>query len=138
MKKLLISTALSLVCLTGFSQNGSKVQSGGVVQDERVFTQVEVMPQFGNGGEDDLASYLKNNLKYPAEAKEKKIKGTVYVSFVVDKTGKVRDAKILRGVGYGCDEEVLRIVKSMPDWIPGKDKGTAVNVQYNLPVNFTL
>ncbi|HKR07251.1 MAG TPA: energy transducer TonB [Bacteroidia bacterium] len=136
MKKILISAAFILISIPGFSQD-DKI-AGGVVLEETVYTQVEVMPQFSDGGDAELKNYLQNNLKYPVEAKEKKIKGTVFVSFVVDKTGKVRDAKILRGVGYGCDEEVLRILSTMPDWIPGKQKGVAVNVQYNLPVNFTL
>jgi len=57
---------------------------------------------------------------------------------VVDKEGKIKEAKILRGIGGGCDEEALRVVKSMPDWKPGRQNGRSVQVQYNLPVNFTL
>ena len=57
---------------------------------------------------------------------------------VVDKDGKVKDVKILRGIGGGCDEEALRVIRSMPDWTPGRQNGRSVSVQYNLPVNFTL
>lgn len=71
-------------------------------------------------------------------ARENGIEGIVYVTFVVDKDGKVKDAKILRGKGAGLDEEALRVVRSMPDWKPGKQNGRAVAVQYNLPVNFKL
>ena len=71
-------------------------------------------------------------------ARENEIQGNVYVTFLVDKDGKVKDAKILRGIGGGCDEEALRVVSHMPDWKPGKQNGRAVMVQYNLPVKFTL
>ena len=66
------------------------------------------------------------------------IQGTVYVSFVVKKSGTVDNAYILRGIGGGCDEEALKVVKSMPDWIPGEQKGKPVNVQMALPIKFKL
>ena len=62
----------------------------------------------------------------------------MYVTFVVDKDGKIKDAKILRGIGGGCDEEALRVVRNMPEWKSGRQNGRPVQVQYNLPVNFTL
>ena len=66
------------------------------------------------------------------------ISGVVYVTFVVGKDGKITDVKVLRGIGGGCDEEAIRVVKSMPPWKPGKQRGKAVTVQYNLPIRFTL
>ena len=95
------------------------------------------MPVFP-GGEGALNKYLITNLKYPDAALKQKIQGKVYVAFVVDYTGKVTDAKILRGIGGGCDEEALRVMRSMPAWIPGKQNGKAVNVQFNLPVVFSI
>jgi protein TonB len=108
-----------------------------VVEEEKVFTVVEEMPTFP-GGEEQLFKYLRNNIKFPAVARENGIQGRVFVTFVVDKDGKVKDAKILRGIGGGCDEEALRVIRNMPDWKAGKQNGRAVSVQYNLPVNFTL
>jgi protein TonB len=66
------------------------------------------------------------------------ISGVVYVTFVVDKDGKIKDVKVLRGIGGGCDEEAVRVVKNMPAWKPGKQRGKSVTVQYNLPIRFTL
>ncbi|REJ80976.1 MAG: energy transducer TonB [Bacteroidetes bacterium] len=109
-----------------------------VGEDEgKIFTVVEEMPTFP-GGEDKLFEYLSKNIKYPPVARENGIQGRVYVTFVVDKDGKVKDAKVLRGIGGGCDEEAIRVVKAMPQWKPGKQNGRNVQVQYNLPVSFTL
>jgi protein TonB len=102
----------------------------------KIFTVVEEMPSFP-GGEEKLFEYL-SKIKYPSIARENGISGRVYVTFVVDKDGKIKDAKILRGIGGGCDEEAMRVVKSMPDWKPGRQNGRNVSVQYNLPVNFNL
>ncbi|MBK5285275.1 MAG: TonB family protein [Bacteroidia bacterium] len=103
----------------------------------KIFTIVEEMPSFP-GGESKLFEYLRNNIKYPPVARENGVVGRVYVTFVVGKDGKINDAKILRGIGAGCDEEALRVVRSMPDWKVGKQNGRPVSVQYNLPINFTL
>ena len=124
------------------NQEGSKdiidVPSEPVVQEEeKIFTVVEEMPGFP-GGEEKLFDYLRKNIKFPPVARENGIQGRVFVTFVVDKDGKVKDVKILRGIGGGCDEEALRVIRSMPDWTPGRQNGRSVSVQYNLPVNFTL
>jgi protein TonB len=106
-------------------------------EEGKIFTVVEEMPGFP-GGEGKLFEYLQKNIKYPPVARENGIQGRVYVTFVVDKDGKIKDAKILRGIGGGCDEEALRVVRSMPQWKAGRQNGRSVQVQYNLPVNFTL
>lgn len=108
-----------------------------VVEEEQIFTIVEEMPSFP-GGEAELFKFLGKNIKYPQMASDAGISGVVYVTFVVDKDGKIRDVKVLRGIGGGCDEEAIRVVKSMPAWKPGKQRGKAVTVQYNLPIRFTL
>ena len=105
--------------------------------EDQIFTIVEQMPQFG-GGESDLLNYLAKNIKYPQMAKESGISGIVYVTFVVGKNGKVGEVKVLRGIGGGCDKEAVRVVKTMPDWKAGKQRGKPVSVQYNLPVRFVL
>lgn len=126
------------------TQEGNKdivdVPTDPVVTDPdegKIFTVVEEMPSFP-GGEDKLFDYLRKNIKFPPVARENGIQGRVFVTFVVDKDGRVKDARILRGIGGGCDEEALRVISNMPDWKPGKQNGRSVSVQYNLPVNFTL
>ena len=109
----------------------------GDPDEGKIFQFVEEPPSFP-GGEDKLMEYLSKNIKYPNIAKENNIQGRVYVTFVVDKDGKVTSAKVLRGIGGGCDEEALRVVKNMPEWKPGRQNGRSVLVQYNLPVVFNL
>jgi periplasmic protein TonB len=98
---------------------------------------VEIMPEFP-GGENALNKFLSDNIKYPVEARENKTEGRVYITFVVSETGKIRDARLIRGIGDGCDEEAIRVVKLMPDWKPGVQQGRKVPVQYVLPVKYTL
>lgn len=107
------------------------------VVEEEVFTIVEEMPSFP-GGEAKLFEYLGKNIKYPQIAKEAGISGVVYVNFVVGSSGNITDVKVLRGIGGGCDEEAVRVVKNMPDWKPGKQRGKPVKVSYNLPIRFSL
>ena len=97
----------------------------------------EEMPEFPCG-EIAMKQYLAENIKYPAVAYENGIKGEVYVTFIITKTGKVTDAKITRSVDPLLDKEALRIVNSFPDWNPGKQSGIAVDVSYTVPVNFVL
>ncbi|RPA69097.1 TonB family protein [Cyclobacteriaceae bacterium YHN15] len=105
--------------------------------DNEIFDVVENAPEY-NGGFEAWANYLKENLSYPERAKSNKIEGVVYLVFVINKEGKVESPEILRGVGYGLDEEALRVVKESPDWIPGMQRGQKVNVRMRLPVRFKL
>lgn len=101
---------------------------------------VDTPPMFP-GGEDSLKSYIYKNLRYPELAKENDIQGTVYASFIIDKTGKVTNPEIkkgLKGIGATCDKEVLRLIKNMPNWSPGKLAGKPVKVEYIIPVKFNL
>lgn len=107
------------------------------VAEEEIFTIVEEMPSFP-GGEAKLFEYLGKNIKYPQIAKEAGISGIVYVTFVVDSNGNITDVQVLRGIGGGCDEEAMRVVKNMPKWTPGKQRGKPVKVRYNLPIRFSL
>ncbi|MBQ7280009.1 MAG: energy transducer TonB [Bacteroidales bacterium] len=106
-------------------------------EEEEIFTVVENDPEFP-GGMDALYKYLSSNIKYPAIAKENNITGRVYVTFVVEKDGSIANPRILRDIGGGCGQEAIRVVKSMPKWTPGKQRGKAVRVQFNLPVSFNL
>ena len=105
--------------------------------DKDVFFIVEEMPKFP-GGEEALRTYITQNVKYPEIAQKNGIQGKVYVSFVVEKDGSVDQVKIARGVDPSLNEEALRVVTSFPKWLPGKQKGEAVAVQYTVPVNFVL
>lgn len=102
-----------------------------------VYQIVEQMPEFPNGQE-ALMLYIAKQVKYPAEAKKAGAYGRVFIGFIVEPDGSLSDFKVLRGIGYGCDEEALRVVKSMPKWQPGMHRGKAVRVQYLVPVNFRL
>ena len=105
--------------------------------EEEVFLVVEEDPEFP-GGLDALSKFIADNIKYPQLAKENNITGRVFVSFVVEKDGRVGQVKILRDIGGGCGNEAVRVVKMMPKWKPGKQRGKAVRTQFNLPVNFDL
>lgn len=100
---------------------------------------VDTMPEF-KGGIDSLKGFIQQNLKYPEWESKNKISGIVYVSFVVDKNGKIKTPKILKSVtgSKNFDTEVLRVVNKMPDWLPGRLNGKAVDVQFNLPISFKL
>ena len=101
------------------------------------FTSVEQMPEFP-GGQEGLMAYLRKNVRYPQKAVELDIQGRVYVSFIVNAKGMVEGAKVMRGIGGGCNEEALRVVNAMPKWKPGKQNGQAVKVYYTLPISFKL
>ena len=107
------------------------------VQEQEIFQIVEEMPSYP-GGEQKLMEFVAKNIKNPQIARETGIQGRVFVGFVVEPDGSVSNVKVLRGIGGGCDEEAMRVVKSMPKWKPGKQRGKAVRVSYMLPVNFKL
>jgi protein TonB len=102
-----------------------------------VLTIADVKPSY-EGGEAAMMKYLNKYIKYPAVARENGIKGTVFVKFVVEKTGEVTDVSVAKGVHPTLDAEASRVVKSMPKWTPGKQSGKPVAVQYTLPVKFEL
>lgn len=98
---------------------------------------IEENPSFP-GGDSELSRYLQMNLVYPASAKEENIQGLVYVEFVVKSDGLISGVKVLEGIGGGCDIEAARVVRAMPAWIPGKQKGIPVNVYCTIPINFNF
>ncbi len=113
-----------------------EVEEEEVVEQE-IFQIVEEMPSFP-GGEAELLKYVATHIKYPQIARETGIQGRVFVGFVVEPDGSVSNVKILRGIGGGCDEEAVRVIKSLPKWKPGKQRGKAVRVSYQIPVLFKL
>ncbi len=107
------------------------------VEEDIPFKAPEKMPEF-QGGIAALMHYLATNIKYPPYAKEAGIQGRVFINFVVERDGSISTVKVLRGIGGGCDEEAVRVVKAMPKWKPGLQRGKPVRVSFNLPVKFTL
>ncbi|UFH54290.1 energy transducer TonB [Spirosoma sp. KNUC1025] len=105
--------------------------------DRPIFSKVEEPPQFP-GGMDKFTDYLKKNLHYPKAARKAKLEGSIVVNFVVTEDGRITDVKLYNSLGLGTDEEALRLIENMPNWTPGKQAGKAVNVRYNLPINFRL
>lgn len=99
------------------------------------FIHVEEMPDFV-GGQAALAKYLQRNLRYPSMALRSSISGRVFVAFTVTADGSIKDVEILKGLGYGTDEEAKRVISSMPAWKPGRQNNRAVPVRYNLPITF--
>ncbi len=106
-------------------------------EDDTIFNFPQTMPSF-HGGEEALAAYLKNNLRFPTLAKENRISGTVFVSFVVEKDGSITNVHVMKGVGGGCDNEAARVVSGMPKWDPGLQGDQPVRVAFRLPIRFLL
>ena len=140
----LVSDTLYDYCYELFYNSGETSKVGEVKKTvpygpdkNGVYQIVEEMPKFP-GGENALMDYVAKNVVYPKEAQEKGISGRVFVGFIVEKDGSVSEVKVLRGIGGGCDEESIRVVKAMPKWKPGKQNGKPVRVSYQLPIFFKL
>ncbi len=113
--------------LSGSSTTNSWVDADG----ETIYKKTEVPPEFV-GGKEALYRYFQENIQYPPDV----ARGSVYVAFVVNKEGEIRDVRIVKGVNEGCDKEALRLIKNMPKWDPGMEKGNIVSSVYGLPVIF--
>jgi protein TonB len=146
MKKHLLVLSIILLSFMTYSQpsktlkkdKNNKNSEIRVVSDSlAIFTIVEEMPSFP-GGDKRRNRFLATNLVYPELATKYGIQGTVYIQFVIDADGFVTNVKVLQGIGGGCDEEAVRVVKLMPKWIPGKQKGKPVSVLFNMPIYFKL
>ena len=108
------------------------------ILSSEVVVVADEMPEF-EGGVAGLMRYVKQNISYPSVAREIGVEGIVYVSFVVNESGNVESAKVMKGIGYGCDEEVIRVVSKMPRWKKvGRNAGHPVKVRFNIPVAFKL
>jgi len=114
-----------------------KIEEEEEEEDVQIFTVVENDPEFP-GGMEALYKYLRENIKYPSLARDNNITGKVYVTFVVERDGSIANPRVLKDIGGGCGQEAIRVVKAMPKWTPGKQRGKAVRVQFNLPVSFNL
>lgn len=124
--------------VTGTGTSVVKAPEPEAPKEPEIFDRAEVMPGFP-GGPAALMKYLGQNIRYPSLARENSLEGKVIVKFYVDVDGTVRDPQILKdGVGGGCGDEAVRVIKSMPKWSPGSQRGKNVKVYYTLPVTFKL
>ena len=123
------------------TQTGSALQIAKPVIEQPdkdgIYSLVDKMPQYP-GGEKALMEYISRNLRYPVRTQEKKIQGPIVIRFVVNKSGKVENAKVIRGLEENADAEGLRVINSLHDWIPGTQKGEKVSVYYAVPIIFRL
>ncbi|GAA4378115.1 TonB family protein [Hymenobacter koreensis] len=108
-----------------------------VPKKPEIFISVEVMPEFA-GGQQALIEYLQKNLHYPGAAIRAQAEGKVFVSFTVANDGSITDVQVLKGLGYGTDEEAARVIKGMPRWEPGRQNNRPVAVRYTLPISFNM
>ncbi len=104
---------------------------------EEIFVIVEQYPE-PEGGMEGFYKYVGENIKYPAQARRMNVQGMVYIQFVVERDGAITDAKVVKGVGAGCDEEAIRVLMSAPKWKPGKQRGRTVRVKLTIPIRFVL
>ncbi len=122
----------------------SSAQSTGsnevtLLDGDTVYTNAEVLPEFP-GGENAMFSFLAKNIRYPAREKNNKIIGTTYLTFVIAKTGEIKNIQVVRGIqnGEGLDNEAMRVIRLMPNWKPAKHNGNPVHMVFTLPVRFML
>ncbi|MDP4185898.1 MAG: M56 family metallopeptidase, partial [Bacteroidota bacterium] len=124
---------IDMITVCGYGDSSDTIKK----EKEKVYLAVDQMPVFP-GGTDQLLRFLIMNVRYPAAAQKQGLEGTEVISFVINTKGEISNIKIVRSIGIECDEEAVRIVKLMPKWKPGMDKGKVVPVQYTLPIKFVL
>ncbi len=139
MKRLLLILAAIVLCTTAMVAhvNTTENSQSSMSQQEECFTIVDQMPEFP-GGQVALIKFLCENIQYPPEAQKNKIQGKVIVQFLVTKTGKVSEVRVVRSVDPDLDKEAVRVCKLLPNFTPGRKNGQPVNVWYTLPITFTL
>lgn len=139
LKKILFIAALQFICGSTFAQEVPAPKPTVNPEPPQIYDIVDQPAEYP-GGMAALKKFIADNLKYPETAKEKGIQGKCYLQFIVSKTGELSNIKVKKGVVDcpECDKEAIRLVKSMPKWIPGKNNGEAVNSTFILPVTFKL
>ena len=135
MKRLIFMSLMATCCLTTVLAQKTVVSQKD--QKEEPFDVVEDMPAFP-GGMEAMIQFISNNIQYPADAQKQKIDGRVLVNFVVEKDGSITEVKVIKPTFPSLDAEAVRVVKAMPKWKPGYQKGQAVRVQFTMPINFSL
>lgn len=131
------SDGLGMLTQPSNNSGAGTVEPPKPVEPEKTFEKAEIDPSFV-GGLSAMYKFLSKNLNYPPQAARANVEGKVFVKFVVEKDGSIGQIEIIRGVGFGCDEEAIRVIKSMPKWNPGKQNGQNVRVFFNMPIWFKL
>lgn len=139
MKRNIVTVVLFITALSACENKSLTTQEDiiPISKDNTIYQEVDQMPEYVNGMT-DFYGYIQKNLKYPEQAKQLDVEGKVYIEFVVSKTGTIESAKVLRGIGSGCDEAALEVFQNSPNWKPGIKNGEAVNVKMVLPLTFKL
>ena len=135
MKRLIMMSLMAICCLTTVLAQKTVVSQKD--QKEDPFNVVEDMPAFP-GGMEAMIQFISSNIKYPADAKKQKVDGRVLVNFVIEKDGSITEVKVVKPTFPSLDAEAIRVVKAMPKWKPGYQRGQAVRVQFTMPINFSL
>ena len=135
MKRLIMMSLMAICCLTTVLAQKTVVSQKD--QKEEPFNVVEDMPAFP-GGMEAMIQFLSSNIQYPADAQKQKVDGRVLVNFVVEKDGSITEVKVIKPAFPSLDAEAIRVVKAMPKWKPGYQRGQAVRVQFTMPINFSL
>ena len=135
MKRLIIMSLMATCCLTTVLAQKTVVSQKD--QKEEPFDVVEDMPAFP-GGMEAMIQFISSNIQYPADAQKQKVDGRVLVNFVVEKDGSIIEVKVVKPTFPSLDAEAIRVVKAMPKWKPGYQRGQAVRVQFTMPINFSL
>lgn len=133
MKKLILMLLMAECCLISAHAQKTVVSQ----TNQKVFDTVEQMPEYP-GGMQAMIEFLQTNMKYPKDAEKQKVEGRVMVQFVVETDGSVSDVHVAKQVFPSLDAEAIRVVKAMPNWTPGKEKGRVVRVKYLLPIVFRM
>lgn len=140
MKSILIFfLVFSISCFGQNNGNRGTISVKKVDADTSIYATSEEMAKFP-GGSQAFLNYISSNIVYPDSAKINGISGICYIMFTINTDGSISNVKILRGISgcSECDMEARRVIMNMPKWSPAKNKGTAVRVQYNIPIKFTL
>ncbi|MGQ7855405.1 energy transducer TonB [Pedobacter sp. WC2501] len=117
--------------------SGTAKEGTGTAEDKEIYLGADEYPEF-TGGAKAWSKYMERNLRYPSRAQDEGAAGKVFVSFVVEKDGSITDVSVIKGIGFGCDEEAIKVIKKSPLWKPGKNKGIPVRVRYNMAINFQI
>jgi len=120
-----------------FASTDVKFEEETIIEIDPPVIHSDIMPEF-NGGLEEMYRFLRSNIKYPKQAIDTRTQGRVYLKFIVEKDGSISNIDVLSKVGWGCTEEAIRVVKSMPKWKPGEHMGKKVRVIFTLPVSFKL
>jgi len=137
MKNLMISGLLMLTMFASIVSSHAITFSAPKNTSENSPETVSKMPEF-MGGKHEFSDYIRENLVYPVQARENLVEGTVYVSFTVDKDGTISNVKNENSLGFGLEEEAVRVVKQMPKWNPGQQNGANLTIKCVLPIKFQL